>query len=442
MDLSAKKIHVISLGCPRNLVDSEVMLGMALQEGCEVTPELEKADYIVINTCGFLQIARDESLAIIGSVFERRKKGAKVIVAGCMVQTYAAEIKKIFPNVDYFLGTGDVEGIIRALRLRERGGEVSSVRSYLETGEMVRTLSTPDHYAYLKIAEGCRKKCSYCMIPTIKGPLKSKPIEQVVKEFRSLRERGVKEILLIAQDLGDWGKDMGPLRLIDLLQELLKEKGGFWLRLLYLYPDEISLPLIRLMKSDPRICPYLDIPIQHINDTILKAMHRATSKEEIIHVITLLRMEIPAISLRTSLIVGFPGETEKQFEELTSFVQEYPFDQVGIFRYSREAGSPAASLLRQIPEKIKKKREMRLARIQQKVLKKNLKRMLGKTVRVIVEGYHPDSPFLMKGRHSGQCPEIDSEVIINDGRKVDRFGSWYDVKITDVSGYDLVGAVV
>lgn len=439
------KMHFISLGCPRNLVDTEVMLGILLKAGYEVTPHLEEADHIIINTCGFLEASRAESLGTVEEAIEGRKKGARVIVTGCMVQTHEMEIKKHHPQVDYFLGSGDVESILKAVKEPTHGSHVTDTRSYLEAGEVPRQVSTPQHFAYLKIAEGCRKRCAYCIIPTIKGPLKSKPVDRILKEFRLLREQGVKEIILIAQDLGDWGKDHGYKRsegLIHVLQEILKEEGDFWLRLLYLYPDEITFPLIQLMKSDPRICPYLDMPIQHVNNTLLKAMHRATSKEQIIETLQWLRMEIPDISVRTSLIVGFPGETEKQFQELVEFVQEYPLDQVGIFQYSQEPGSVAASLPNQVPEDVKKKRQNRLAKVQQKVVDRLLQKQVGKTLEVVVEGYHPESDFLMVGRHLGQCPDIDGIVILNDIEQVDAFGERYLVEITDVAGYDLVGAAI
>ena len=441
----ASQVHFISLGCPRNLVDTEVMLGVLLKAGYQVTQDLRIADHIVINTCGFLKASRQESLAAIEEAIEGRKQRARVIVTGCMVQNHEVKIKEHYPQVDYFLGSGDALSILKAIKDPEPGSCVTEARSYLESGEVPRTLSTPNHYAYLKIAEGCRKRCSYCIIPKIKGPLKSKPIEQIVKEFRALCRQGVKEVILIAQDLGDWGKEIG-YRGLDglsfLLEELLKEKGDFWIRLLYLYPDEITLPLINLMKRDPRICPYLDMPIQHINQTLLKRMHRATSRKQIIETVQLLRREIPHISLRTSLIVGFPGETEEQFQELVDFLKENPFDQVGIFKYSKEPGSVAASLPSQISEEVKSKRRDRLAKVQQRVLKKRLKKQLGKRLPVVIESYHKESKLLLVGRHQGQCPDIDGCVIINDTRGVQEFGCRYLVKVTDIAGYDLVGKVI
>jgi ribosomal protein S12 methylthiotransferase len=275
--------------------------------------------------------------------------------------------------------------------------------------------------------------------------LKSKSKEQILKEFHVLLEQGAHEVILIAQDLGDYGKDNGSKRLtalIDLLKSMLEVKSHYWLRLLYLYPDEITDELIALMKSDKRICPYLDMPIQHINNDMLKAMHRATSREDIISTITKLRQEIPDVVIRTSLIVGFPGETDEQFAELADFIQKYPLDNVGIFKYSREPQSHSYNLPDQVPEEIKEKRYHQLMQIQQKVVKKLNQKWLGRKLPVIVEGYHPETKMLMIGRHYGQSPDIDGQVIINDGRKVKAFGQVYQVEITDVAGYDVVGRVI
>ncbi|CCB91803.1 Ribosomal protein S12 methylthiotransferase RimO [Waddlia chondrophila 2032/99] len=440
--LGGNKISFISLGCPRNLVDSEVMLGILLKAGYEPSQTLEEADHIVINTCGFLKASRDESLQTINDALEQRKEGAKVIVTGCMVQSHK---EMITSPVDYFLGSGDVEGILDAVRSGEKGEQVTSAKSYLEAGEVPRTISTPNHYAYLKIAEGCRKQCAYCIIPTIKGRLKSKPAAQVLKEFRVLLNQGAKEVILIAQDLGDWGKDIGFKRtdgLIHLLKELLKVEGDYWLRLMYLYPDEITGELIQLMKEEPRICPYVDMPIQHVNDNMLKSMHRATHRAQIIGTIETMRKQIPDISIRTSLIVGFPGETEEQFLELAQFLEEQRLDNVGVFQFSREPGSHAYGLPEQIAEEVKQDRYDRLMQIQQHVVEQEMRKWVGRVLDVVIEGYHPETRVLMVGRHRGQCPEIDGQVLINDSRGVDAFGKRYRVEITDISGYDLVGRVI
>lgn len=444
-DYMGNKIHFISLGCPRNLVDSEVMLGILLKAGYEVSETVAEADYLVINTCGFLEASRKESMDTVEETLAARKKNAKLIVTGCMVQTHSDQMKNQFPGIDYLLGSGDVEGILKAVQSTQKGQQVTTARSYLEVGEIPRQLSTPKHYAYLKIAEGCRKRCAYCVIPTIKGPLRSKAKEQVMKEFNMLLAQGVQEIILIAQDLGDYGKEKGSKNLgalIDLLKSMLEVKGNFWIRLLYLYPDEITDELIALIKSDKRICRYIDMPIQHINNTMLKSMRRATSKEDIVSTITKLRKEMPDMVIRTSLIVGFPGETEEQFDELASFIQEHPLDNIGVFQFSREPGSHAHDLPDQIDESVKKKRYDKLMKLQKKVLGKLNKKWVGKTVPVIVEGYHPETKLLMRGRHYGQCPEIDGQVIINDGRGVTAFGKRYMVEITDVADYDLIGRVI
>ncbi|MBX7065742.1 MAG: 30S ribosomal protein S12 methylthiotransferase RimO [Parachlamydiales bacterium] len=440
---SNNKFHFTSLGCARNLVDSEVMIGILLKAGYEITPEPKEADFLVVNTCGFLESSRQEGVDTIRDLFSMKKKDAKVIVAGCMVQKHSGELKEKFPNIHYMLGSGDVEKILDAVKAGEAGEEVTSARSYLEWGEIPRMLSTPKHYAYLKIAEGCKKRCAFCIIPTIKGPLKSKTKEQVLKEFNALLSQGVHEIILIAQDLGDFGKDRKEKgALAALLREMLQVKKDFWVRLLYLYPDEIDDELIAVMKSDPRLCPYLDMPIQHINNEMLKAMHRTTSKEEIIDIITKLRKEIPNVAIRTSLMVGFPGETEEQFEEMVDFAKKFSLDNVGIFKFSLEKEAYAAKLPNQISEEVKQKRFEKLAAIQLKVVRKKLKEMIGRKVVAIVEGFHPESQMLLRARSQAQCPDIDGQIIINDGRKVTGFGKQYEIEITDATDYDLIGRVL
>lgn len=437
------KFHFTSLGCARNLVDSEVMIGILLKHGYEATASIEDADYLVVNTCGFLESSRQEGLDTIQEMFDRKKPSAKVIVAGCMVQKHSHELTDRFSNIHYMLGSGDVEKILQAVESGSSGSTVTDAKSYLQWGEVPRTLSTPKNYAYLKIAEGCKKRCAFCIIPTIKGPLKSKSQEQVIKEFKALLSQGVHEIILIAQDLGDFGKDRKEKgALAKLIQSMLEIKQDFWLRLMYLYPDEIDDELIAVMKSDSRICPYLDMPIQHISDSVLKSMHRTTSKDEILSIIQKLRKEIPHITIRTSLMVGFPGETEQDFEQLVDFVKKYPIDNVGVFKFSLEKEAYAAKLPDQISEEVKEQRFQKLTKTQLKVVRKQQKQWIGRKIEAVVEGYHPDSEMLMRARHSGQCPEIDGQIIINDGRKVNAFGKIYEVEITDALDYDLIGKVL
>ncbi|MBI5272888.1 MAG: 30S ribosomal protein S12 methylthiotransferase RimO [Chlamydiia bacterium] len=437
------KFHFTSLGCARNLVDSEVMIGLLLKAGYEHAPDVRDADYIVVNTCGFLEASRQEGIETIRFLFLQKKESAKVIVAGCMVQKHSEELKAAFPAIHYLLGSGDVEKILQAVQSGQEGKAVSNARSYLEWGEVPRVLSTPKHYAYLKIAEGCKKRCAFCIIPTIKGSLRSKTEAQVVKEFRALLSQGVFEIILIAQDLGDFGKDRKEKgALARLLRELLKVEGNFWLRLLYLYPDEIDDELIEVMRSDSRICRYLDMPIQHINDRVLQAMHRATSKEQILEILSKLRHRVPDIAIRTSLMVGFPGEREEEFEELVHFVKKASLDHVGIFQFSLEKEAYAAKLPDQISEEVKQARFEKLVQAQLKAVRKQNQKRVGQTVRALVEGFHPESNLLLRARHQGQCPEIDGQIIINDGRFVKTFGVLYDVEITDVADYDLIGRVI
>jgi len=437
------KFHLISLGCPRNLVDSEVMIGLLLKAGYECTANLGEADFIVINTCSFLNASRLEGNDTIRAVFDSKKMGAKVIVAGCMVQQGKEELKKSFPEIHYFIGSGDVDQILQAFQAGSSGQAVSSAKSFLEWGEIPRTLSTPRHYAYLKIAEGCRKRCSYCIIPAIKGSLRSKSIEQVMKEFENLLDRGVFEVILIAQDLGDFGKDRGQKgELAALLREMMKVPRKFWLRLLYLYPDEIDDELIQVMKSDSRICPYLDMPIQHINDDLLQSMRRKTSRGQIVEIIRKLRKEIPDISIRTSLIVGFPGESEEQFQELVEFVKKEKLDQIGIFKFSSEKEAVASRLDNQISEDEKQRRLEILAKAQQKVVKKKNRDLIGHRVLAIIDGNHPESNLLLTARHSGQCPDIDGQIIINDAPKKVVQGQLYTIELTDVAGYDLIGRIL
>ncbi|MDR3623881.1 MAG: 30S ribosomal protein S12 methylthiotransferase RimO [Chlamydiales bacterium] len=442
--LRGNKVHFTSLGCPRNLVDTEVMLGILLKAGYEATQDECDADYLVVNTCGFLEASRKESLDTIQALLDKKKHSAKLVVTGCMVQHHRDEIKKSIPEVNYILGSGDVNHILELIQTEEDKEIITSSRSYLEAGEVPRKVSTPKHFAYLKIAEGCRKRCAFCIIPKIKGPLKSKNTEQILKEFHALLNQGVHEIILIAQDLGDYGKDSGQKDgLTALLKEMLDStKKDFWLRLLYLYPDEITDELIDLIKSDSRICHYLDMPIQHVNDTILTAMRRKTSKSDIIQTITKLRNAIPDIIIRTSLMVGFPGETEEQFQELKAFVKEHSLDHIGIFKFSQEKGAAAATYDNQISDEVKEKRFQDLMQTQQKVVAKRNKKWLGKQIPVMLDGLHPESDLLIVGRFYGQCPEIDGQVIINDGRNAKALGELHLVEITQVAGYDLIGTVI
>jgi ribosomal protein S12 methylthiotransferase len=437
-----------SLGCPRNFVDTEVMMGLVLQKGYEVTSDLGNADYIVLNTCGFLESAREESKAEIRELIQKRKDGSKLIVTGCMVNLHRDQILNDFPEVHRVLSAGSVDKILDALTttrdLDNDQKEIVDVgvqrRSYLESGEVPRSLGTPPHYAYLKIAEGCRKRCSFCIIPKIKGKLQSKPVHQIVQEFRALLECGVKEVILIAQDLGDYGKDRFEKDgLTGLLQEILKHvnEKDIWIRLLYLYPDEITDDLISLMEAEPRICRYLDMPIQHISDPILKRMKRKTTSEQIRETISKLRLRLPGIHIRTSLMVGFPGETEEDFELLLDFVREVKLDNVGVFSYSNEELASSFQLDQQVSESIKQDRWDRLMQAQLEVVTEKNREKIGTEMDVVIEGLHPDDHDIVVGRYYGQCPDIDGQVIILADSHPEP-GKRYPARVIDFENYDLV----
>jgi ribosomal protein S12 methylthiotransferase len=432
-----------SLGCSRNLVDTEVMLALLLKNGYEVSSNPDLADFHIINTCGFLEAARQEAIDTVSRTLKVMKPDAKIIVTGCMVSIQKNKLAELFPQIHYFLGSADIDQILVAVRSLEKGEIVSTAKSFLQNGEVPRLTSTPKHYAYLKIAEGCRKNCAFCIIPKIKGPLRSKSLEQIDREFHALINQGVKEIILIAQDLGDFGKDRREDQALHtLLRHLLKKEGQFWIRLLYLYPDEIDDELIDIIQSDPRVLPYLDMPIQHINDRLLKLMFRKTSKEDILSTIQKLREKIPHIVIRTSLMVGFPSETDAEFLELIDFVEKTKLDNVGVFSYSREELSYSHQLEGHMDESIKQARWDRLMQVQQKATRKRFKSYVGKTLTVIVDGVHPEVDHLFIGRFYGQCPEIDGCVIINGGFEHVKAGTFVEVKITDSLDYDLVGQAI
>jgi ribosomal protein S12 methylthiotransferase len=421
------------------------MLGMLQENGFALTPILTNADFIIVNTCGFLASSRKESVQTIRTAIEHKKESAKVIVTGCLSQLKGPYLEPLKNDIHYIIGSGDLPSILKAVSSSDPGEEITTAQSFLEQGDTPRALSTPPHYAYVKIAEGCMKRCSYCIIPTIKGALKSKPVAQVVEECSRLLEKGAFELIFIAQDLGDYGKDLGfkgSAGLVHLLKEVLSIKRDFRIRLLYLYPDEISDELIDLMKSDARIIPYLDMPIQHINDQLLRSMKRATTKEHICKTIKTLREKIPSVTIRTSLIVGFPGETEEMFQELCDFISTGALNNVGIFAYSKETLSSSASLPGHIKEQVKQERVSRLAAIQKQNVIDAHKKLIGSTVAVVIDGYHPETQLLTVGRMISQCPEIDPVILINDFEKVHSFGDIYLVEITDVSDYDLLGKVL
>lgn len=434
-----KKVTLVSLGCARNLVDSEVMLGLLAKEGYDIGALVEDSDFIIVNTCGFLQSAIDESLDAIADVIERKKKSAKVIVTGCLVQREKEKLQKRFAQkIHYLLGPGHIDSIVSVLKEATIGALISEEqKSFLECPGTARLLSTPPHYAYLKISEGCCKRCAFCLIPQIKGPLKSKPISQVVAEFEGLLQLGVFEIILVGQDLGDFGKDRKE-SLKELLKSLVKIKGNFWLRLLYLYPDEIDDELIAILKSDSKICPYVDMPLQHISDRVLKAMNRMSTQKTILTTIEKMRSKIPNIALRTTLMVGFPGEEESDFQELLNFVKKYELAHVGIFKFSPEEGTSAAKFANQIDEETKELRMQALATMQFDIVTAKNKRQIGTKLQVIVDG---KMGKYYQTRSQREAPEIDRLILVQNSKRPLSAGERITVRICGHEGYDLIGEV-
>ncbi len=385
------KILFISLGCDKNLVDTEVMLGMLASRGYEMTNDEQEADIIVINTCCFIHDAKEESIQNILEMAEYKKNGSAkaLIVTGCMAERYRQEILDEIPEVDEVLGTTAYDRILDAVDAALAGQHevMTADLDALPLPETKRLVTTGGHFAYLKIAEGCDKHCTYCIIPKIRGNFRSVPMERLLKEAQDLAEQGVKELILVAQETTLYGKDLyGEKSLPKLLRELCKISGIRWIRILYCYPEEITDELIQVMKEEPKICHYLDLPIQHANDTILKRMGRRTSKQELIDIVQKLRKEIPDICLRTTLITGFPGETQEQHEEVMEFIDTLEFDRLGAFTYSPEEDTPAATFEDQIDEEVKENRQADIMELQQEIAFDKAEDMIGREVLVMIEG--------------------------------------------------------
>lgn len=445
------KVAVVSLGCEKNLVDTENMLGLLQRDGFEITRDPDLAELILINTCSFVKAAKEEAIDKIIELGHYKEKGQcqGIIVAGCLAQRYGKELLKEMPEVDALVGTGSFYKIGEVcLNLINNAGKRKGKRAlYLEEpGSLFapfssRLLSGPSHRAFVKVAEGCDNRCSYCLIPSLRGPLKSRPVEEIVGEVTRLSHLGVKEINLIAQNLNQYGFDNpGGSKIVDLLKRLVSVGGVRWIRLLYLYPADISEDLLQFMASEEKMCRYLDVPLQHCNDRILKAMHRRGGRLFLEDLMAKLREMLPDISLRTTFIVGFPGETDEEFEELLGFIAKIKFDHLGAFCYSREEGTPAAQLPGQISEKVKKKRFNRLLKLQRGIsLAKNLAKV-GTSQEVMVEGFSEDVSYLLIGRTQGQAPDVDGVVYLDEGEY--RPGFFAKVRITHALDYDLVGKVI
>lgn len=439
------KILFISLGCDKNLVDTEVMLGLLASRGYEMTDDETQADIIVINTCCFIHDAKEESIQNILEMAEYKKSGrAKaLIVTGCLAQRYRQEILDEIPEVDEVLGTTAYDKILDAVDAALAGKQevMLSDIDALPLPDTKRLVTTGGHFAYLKIAEGCDKHCTYCIIPKIRGNFRSVPMERLVKEAEGLAEQGVKELILVAQETTLYGKDLyGEKSLHVLLRKLAKISGIRWIRILYCYPEEITDELIQVMKEEPKVCHYLDLPIQHANDEILKRMGRRTSKQELVDIIGKLRREIPDICLRTTLITGFPGETKEQHEELMDFVDEMEFDRLGVFTYSPEEDTPAAVMPDQIDEEVKEARQAELMELQQDIAFDNAQDMVGREVLVMIEGKVADENAYV-GRTYRDAPNVDGLIFINTDEEL-LSGDFARVKVTGAVDYDLIGELL
>ena len=438
-------ILFISLGCDKNLVDSEVMLGLLDAKGYQIVDDETLADIIVINTCCFVHDAKEESIQTILEMAEYKTEGRlkALIVTGCLAQRYRQEIIDEIPEVDAVLGTTAYDKIVEAVEEALAGAghvELENVDA-LPLVDTKRLVTTGGHYAYMKIAEGCDKHCTYCIIPKLRGNYRSVPMERLLQEAKDLAEQGVKELILVAQETTLYGKDIyGEKSLHKLLRELCKVDGIRWIRILYCYPEEIDDNLIQVMKEEKKICHYLDLPIQHANDEILKRMGRRTSKAQLEEIIGKLKQEIPDITLRTTLITGFPGETEEQHEELKAFVDEMEFDRLGVFTYSPEEDTPAAEMPDQIPEEVKEDRQAEIMELQQEIAFAQAEDMIGEEVLVMIEGKVADENAYV-GRTYKDAPGVDGLIFINTDEEL-MSGDFARVKVTGAVEYDLIGELL
>ncbi len=439
------KIGMVSLGCPKNQTDSEIMLGILAEGGHTLVSDPKEAEAIVVNTCGFIDPAKQESIDTILEMAEYKKSGAcrLLIATGCLAERYHDDIKKELPEVDAVVGAGDFDKIADVIAKAARGGEVCLWgHQNCEIPEnLPRILTTPNYTAYLKIADGCDNNCTYCAIPMIRGHFRSRKIEDIAAEAERLAENGVRELILIAQDTTRYGKDIyGAPALDRLLARLCEIDGIHWIRVHYFYAEAITDGLIDVMAREPKICHYVDMPIQHINNEILRRMARRTNRAEIEEKIALLREKMPGVSIRTSLITGFPGETEEQFNELCEFVQKARLDRVGVFAYSREENTPAADFDGQLDDSVKEERRDRLMEIQQKISLEKNKEKIGAQIEVLCEGYDEDN-FMYYGRSYADSIDVDGKVYFAADDEVE-IGSFVTVEILAADEYDLTGQTV
>ena len=434
------KVGFVSLGCSKNLIDTEMAIGLFKRNNFEIVNDVEKAEIIIVNTCGFIESAKQEAINTILEMAEHKENGTckYLVVMGCLVQRYKKELQKALPEVDLFIEINDYTNywnkILELLDEKEKPDTINNL-CYMD-----RVISTGNKTAYLKIAEGCSNRCTYCAIPYIRGPYVSRPMEEVLEEAKKLATAGIKELIVIAQDTTRYGEDLyGESKLSDLLNELCKVDGFEWIRFLYAYPESITDELIQTVKNNPKICNYFDIPIQHISDSVLRRMNRRTTGKQIEELINKIKKQIPDVILRTSLIVGFPGETEEDFNKLYEFVKKGYFDKLGVFTYSKEDGTPAARLKEQIHPATKKKRYNLIMSVAKDISAEKLKSYIGKEYKVLVEDTTFDHKFCV-GRSYMDIPDTDGMVIIKncDTKLV---GEFVNCKVTAVNNYDLIAKI-
>jgi ribosomal protein S12 methylthiotransferase len=447
------KVGFVSLGCPKNLVDSEVMMGQLKQKGYQITADASDADTVVVNTCGFIDSAKKESIEAIleAARLKTEGKATRLVVAGCLVERYRDELKAEMPEVDAFIGTSQINEILtvcdpdtktRSLPVVPLGNQSAT---YLYDESTPRILATPSHYAFIKIAEGCDRPCAFCFIPQMRGHFRSRRFGSIVAEAHQLAEEGVKELILVAQDSSRYGEDLGKQdALASLLRELSHADGIEWVRVMYTYPTHISDAFLDVLATEPKAVKYLDMPLQHASQNVLKLMKRGGNRTSLERLIKRVRDKVPGIAVRTTFITGFPGETETDFEELLSFIKNVEFDRVGVFTYSDEEGTPAFELGNKVDPKIARQRRARLMKEQSRISRRRNKARVGGTVHVLFEGESNESDLLWQGRMETQAPDIDGCVLINDAPEgfVPVPGQLVDVQITEAQEYDLVGRIV
>lgn len=449
-----KSLYFTSLGCSKNLVDSQVMLGHLKLDGFRIASSPEDAEVIIVNTCSFVEAAKVESIETVLDLATYKEDGKcqALVMSGCMAQRYAGELEAEMPEIDMFIGTGEYHKIVPLLRALEDGK--LEKKSFVEIPKFIHTefdprLNTsPFYMAWLKISEGCNRNCTFCIIPTLRGKLRSRTVDSLVVEAQALAKTGVRELNLISQDFSDYGVDLegggkkegkNPM-IYELLSRLEKVEGIDWVRVFYFYPDDLTEDVMDLMAKSTKITKYLDMPVQHFADGVLKRMNRRATEELIHSKIATLRSKIPGIVLRTSIIVGFPGETEEDFQALLNGIKKARFNHLGVFKYSDEEGTPAIRLKNKVSQDVIDERFEQLYEAQKEIARELNQEFLGKVIEVLVEGQHEETELLLQGRHAGQAPDIDGKVIINDG--IAKAGDIVKVEITDVLDYDLVGRII